>query len=85
MLLPKNSTEIVAFHKLAHVKHWKSIGKEAYKNISKLDREMNVWEQIFKNRDRWTKAELEDALRYINDIRTTPKYGFNELPLDIKL
>ena len=46
---------------------------------------MNVWEQIFKNRDRWTKAELEDALRYINDIRTNPKYGFNELPLDIKL
>jgi hypothetical protein len=85
MLLPKNTTEIIAFHELAHVKHWKSVGDDVYQTINTLDREMNVWEQVFKNRSRWTKEELEDALRYINDIRVSPRYGFEIEPLHIKI
>ena len=69
MLLPRNTTEIVAFHELSHVKHWKSVGDDVYQTINTLDREMNVWEQILKNRSRWTKEELEDALNYINGER----------------
>lgn len=45
---------------------------------------MFVWKQILKNRETWTEAELLESLRYINDIRTNPKFGFNLNPIIIK-
>ena len=30
---------------------------------------MYVWDQIYKNRNLWTEAELNDALKYINEWR----------------
>jgi len=80
-LLTENATELMAFHELAHVKHFHTLGEEAYKKLNKLDKEMNVWNKIYKSKDSWTVDELEDALRYINDIRTNPNYGFNLEPI----
>ena len=82
--LSKNATEIVGFHEMTHLKHFEQIG-ESYLTLSKLEKETFVWEQILANRSKWTKAELQDSLRYINDIRTNPKYGYNLDPLKIKL
>ena len=79
--LSKNATEIVAFHEMVHLKHFEEIG-DAYLTLSKLDKETYVWKQILANRAKWTKAELEDALKYIN--RERKKAGINE-PLKIKL
>ena len=82
--LSKNATEIVGFHEMAHFKHFEQMG-EAYFTLSRLEKETFVWEQILANRGKWTKAELQDGLRYINDIRTNPKYGYNLEPLKIKI
>ncbi|WP_294233687.1 zincin-like metallopeptidase toxin domain-containing protein, partial [uncultured Chryseobacterium sp.] len=74
MILTKNCTEIVAFHEMCHLKHFKEIGEIAYKGLSRLDKEMYVWKQILANRGKWTEAELKDSLDYINRIRTE-QYG----------
>lgn len=79
--LTENATELMAFHELAHVKHFHTLGEEAYKKLNKLEKEMYVWNKIYKSKDLWTVEELEDALRYINDIRTNPIYGFKLEPI----
>ena len=66
MILPKNATEIIVFHEMAHVKHFEEVGELTYLSLSTLDKEMYVWEQIFNNRRRWTEKELGEALWYIN-------------------
>jgi Metallopeptidase toxin 4 len=83
--LSKKATEIVAFHEMAHVKHFEEVGEAAYKTYSKLEKEMYVWKQIFSQRYKWTRQELQDALNYINRIRTEPEFGYNLEPLNIKL
>ncbi len=84
-LLSKDATEIVAFHEMAHVKHFETVGEAAYKTYSTLEKEMYVWKEIISQRFRWTTAELEDALGYINRIRTSPEFGYNLEPLKVKL
>ena len=79
--LSKNATEIVGFHEMTHLKHFEQIG-ESYLTLSKLEKETFVWEQILANRSKWTKAELQDALNYINKKRR--EVGIKE-PLKIKL
>lgn len=81
MILTKNCTEIVAFHELCHLKHFEEVGEIAYQGFNRLEKEMYVWKQILANRGKWTKAELEDSLDYINRVRTE-EYGLK--PLIIK-
>jgi len=84
LILTKDCTEIVAFHEMCHLKHFEEVGEIAYKGYNKLEKEMYVWKQILSNKGKWTKAELDDSLDYINRIRTEPKYGYNLEPLKIK-
>jgi hypothetical protein len=42
---------------------------------------MYVWQQILANRGKWTEKEFKESLRYINDIRTNPKYGLKPLKI----
>ena len=79
--LSKNATEIVQFHELAHLKHYEELG-EAYLLLSRLEKETYVWKEIFANKSKWTKPELQDALNYINKIRIR-EYGLE--PLKIKI
>jgi hypothetical protein len=81
MILTKNCTEIVAFHEMCHLMHFKEVGEIAYQGFNRLEKEMYVWKQILANRGKWTKAELKDSLDYINRIRTE-EYGLK--PLIIK-
>ncbi len=83
--LTKNCTELVAFHEQAHLKQYLELGEDVYKTLDKLQKETYVWEQILANKGKWTKAEIEDALWYVNDIRTNPKYGYNLEPLKVKI
>jgi hypothetical protein len=83
--LSKEATEIVAFHEMAHVKHWEEVGEIAYKACSLLEKEMYVWKQIFSQKLRWTRAEIQDALNYINRIRTEAEFGYNLSSLNITL
>jgi hypothetical protein len=79
--LSKNCTELVAFHEQAHLKQFLELGEGVYKTYDKLQKETYVWEQILANKNRWTKAELQDALWYINKVRKE----FNLEPLKIKI
>lgn len=82
MFLPKDTTELVAFHELMHVQHWNLVGgSEIYNTISKLDREMFVWQKIYKSRSNWTLEELDDALGYIN--RERQKAGKSKLNITL--
>jgi hypothetical protein len=80
LILSKGTTEIVAFHEISHVKHWHSLGDNVYKSTNILEREMYVWKEILKNKNRWTQDELADSLRYINNIRVR---NFRLKPLSI--
>lgn len=81
-VLREGASELVIFHEMAHVKHFEIYG-EAYHGLSKLDKENYVWEQVYENRDRWTKAELQSSLDYINEIRVE-EYGLKPLDIIIK-
>ena len=81
MILPANSTEIVAFHEMAHVKHYELLG-DAYHELNVLQKETYVWKEILASRGNWKKGELEDSLEYINRIRTDKKFGLK--PIKIK-
>jgi len=83
--LAKECTELVAFHEQAHLKQFLELGEETYQTLNKLQKETYVFEQILANKNKWTRAELEDALKYLNNIRTDPKYGYNLEPLKIKI
>ncbi|MCQ4142000.1 zincin-like metallopeptidase toxin domain-containing protein [Chryseobacterium sp. EO14] len=81
-VLREGASELVIFHEMAHVKHFEIYG-EAYHDLNRLERETYVWEQVYANRDRWTKAELQSSLDYINEIRVE-EYGLEPLDIIIK-
>lgn len=81
-VLREGASELVIFHEMAHVKHFEQFGED-YHGLSKLDKENYVWEQVYENRDRWTKAELQSSLDYINEIRVD-EYGLEPLDIIIK-
>ncbi|AQX06963.1 hypothetical protein BAX94_11050 [Elizabethkingia meningoseptica] len=66
---------------MCHLKHFEEVGEIAYKGYSVVEKEMYVWKQLLSNRRKWTKAELDDSLNYIN--RERRKAGITE-PIKIK-
>ena len=78
--LTKDATEIVAFHEQMHYFHFEEVGELVYKQLNVLEKETYVWKQILTNREKWTRAELEDALNYINSKRKLFKLD----PINIK-
>ncbi|WP_294204119.1 MULTISPECIES: zincin-like metallopeptidase toxin domain-containing protein [Chryseobacterium] len=82
MRATNKASELVIFHEMAHVKHFEIYG-EAYHNLSRLEKETYVWNQVYENKDRWTKAELQSSLDYINEIRVE-EYGLEPLEIIIK-
>ena len=80
----ENPTEIVLFHEMKHLEHFEEVGEIAYNKLNTLQKETYVWNKILAERGKWTQAELNEALVYINRIRTEPKYGFNLKPITIK-
>ncbi|WP_426476930.1 zincin-like metallopeptidase toxin domain-containing protein [Chryseobacterium sp. CBSDS_008] len=79
LVLPKNISELVAFHEMSHVKHFEQLG-DVYHTLSTLEKETYVWGQTLANRHRWSKEEFEEALYYINKVRK----DFNLEPIKIK-
>ncbi|MGB3592022.1 MAG: zincin-like metallopeptidase toxin domain-containing protein [Nonlabens sp.] len=68
MILPEGATELVAFHEMAHLEHFEEVG-ETYFGLKTWEKETYVWEQIWSQRRKWTKRELEKSLEYVNDKR----------------
>lgn len=68
MVLPDGATELVAFHEMAHLKHYEEIG-DAYYSLKTWQRETYVWEQIWSESRKWTSEELKTSLNYANKHR----------------
>lgn len=68
--LRKGASNYEAFHEAQHAKQWKELGPEAYKQQSRAQREQYVYDQIMKNKDKFSAAELEHAKRYIDRVRS---------------
>jgi hypothetical protein len=65
----KGATKYEAFHEQQHAQQWKQMGKEAYQKQSRAQREQYVYDQIMKNKDQFSPAELDHATNYINRVR----------------
>ncbi len=73
--LRKGATAYEAFHEMAHAQQWASIGREAYIGLGKYARESHVFQEIWKNRSQFSKAELQHAIDYMRDIRELFQLG----------
>lgn len=69
MYLRSTVSELTAFHELSHLNHWKSLGDDVYRQLKPWQHETYVWDQVWKNKHRWTDQELIDSYKYINDTR----------------
>lgn len=78
--LRKGATHYEAFHEAQHANQWKQLGKEAYLKQSRLQREQYVYDQVMKNKDQFSQAELDHARDYMNDVRRLN--GMEPMPLD---
>ncbi len=67
--LRKGATQYEAFHEKQHAQQWKEMGKEAYQKQSRVQKEQHVYDQIMKNKDQFSQAELDHATNYMNDVR----------------
>ncbi|MGB3592026.1 MAG: zincin-like metallopeptidase toxin domain-containing protein [Nonlabens sp.] len=68
MILPDGATDLVAFHEMAHLKHFEEIG-DAYSKLKTWKKETYVWEQILSQKRKWTREELDTSLKYVNRER----------------
>jgi hypothetical protein len=73
--LRKGATKYEAFHEAQHAKQWKELGVDAYKQQSRVQREQYVYDQIMKNKDQFSPAELDHAKRYIDRLRNENGLG----------
>jgi hypothetical protein len=55
-------------------------GKDAYNKQSRLQKEQYVYDQIMKNKDQFSKAELDHARDYMNNVRA--RAGLDPMPMD---
>jgi hypothetical protein len=78
--LKKGATEYEAFHEQQHAEQWREMGKEAYNKQSRWQKEQYVYDQIMKNRENFSDAELDHAKKYIDSERA--KVGLDPMPLD---
>ncbi|KAB1231863.1 zincin-like metallopeptidase toxin domain-containing protein [Chryseobacterium viscerum] len=81
LILTLNPSELTSFHELMHVKHYEEVGRDAYLKLNKLEKEMYVWEQIYKKGNKWTKDEIQASFDYINEIRVE-EFGLDPVILE---
>jgi hypothetical protein len=80
VILRKGATKYEAFHEQQHAEQWKEMGKDAYNNQSSWQKEQHVYDQIMKNKEKFSQAELDHAEWYINKERA--KVGLDPMPMD---
>ncbi|MEL1245117.1 zincin-like metallopeptidase toxin domain-containing protein [Flavobacterium sp. DGU11] len=68
MFLRKDATDLMAFHEKTHVMHWAEL-KEEYYTLAPWEKETHVWNEIWKQKNRWSVEELKKSLKYVNGYR----------------
>lgn len=69
IVLRRNPTYLSAMHESYHARQWKELGKENYLKQSRLDREEYVYNEILKNKNKFSEAEVLYSMRYIYKVR----------------
>ncbi|KWU66030.1 hypothetical protein AWW70_00300 [Bacillus mycoides] len=67
--LKKKPSVINMHHEGFHAEQWLDIGKEQYMNLSRLEREEYVFEQVMKNKHLFDKASIDHSIDYIERLR----------------
>ncbi|WP_306643625.1 zincin-like metallopeptidase toxin domain-containing protein, partial [Bacillus toyonensis] len=67
--LKKKPSVINMHHEGFHAEQWLDIGKEQYVNLSRLEREEYVFEQVMKNKHLFDKASIDHSIEYIERLR----------------
>ncbi|MFN2748265.1 zincin-like metallopeptidase toxin domain-containing protein, partial [Bacillus sp. z60-18] len=69
IVLRREPTYLSALHESYHAKQWSKLGKEKYLKQSVLEREEYVYNEIMKNKDKFSNAEVLFSQRYIYKLR----------------
>ena len=69
IILPKNPTKVSVHHEGFHAEQWLDIGKDSYMQLSPLQREEYVFEQIMKNQHLFDDASIIHSQNYIDRLR----------------
>ncbi|OUJ67776.1 zincin-like metallopeptidase toxin domain-containing protein [Hymenobacter crusticola] len=65
----RDATYFELAHEMKHAKHWAQVGAQPYQDLSTLEKETYVFQELLREKHNLTSAELLDAFRYINKIR----------------
>ena len=68
--VPKHPTQIQLFHELTHARQYGQLGREGYIGLGKYARESHVFNNIWKNRSNFNRAEVKDAINYQRSLRS---------------
>lgn len=71
--IKKNPSLINLYHEGYHAEQWLAIGKDAYMNLSRLEREEYVFSRVMKNEELFDDNSINHSKEYINDLRLKHK------------
>ncbi|HEY2495016.1 MAG TPA: zincin-like metallopeptidase toxin domain-containing protein [Paenibacillus sp.] len=69
IILRRDPTYLGVIHESYHAKQWTQLGKENYLKQSRLEREEYVYNEILKNKDKFSEGEVLYSMRYIYKVR----------------
>jgi hypothetical protein len=73
--LRKGATDYEAYHEVTHAKQFSEIGRESYEGLGRYSRESHVFNDIYKNRHRFSYEERTHAVDYMRDLRERYQHG----------
>lgn len=71
LLIRKDCPKMAWFHENRHIEDLLKFGRKKYRKMSFEEPwtlEWNVWEEIFKNRNRYREVELVSAYKYVKYV-----------------
>ncbi|AEI45642.1 zincin-like metallopeptidase toxin domain-containing protein [Paenibacillus mucilaginosus] len=70
IVLRREPTYLSALHESYHANQWSKLGKDDYMKQSALEREEYVYNEIIRNKDKFSEAEILFSQRYIYKLRS---------------
>lgn len=67
--IKKNPSLINLYHEGYHAEQWLAIGKDAYMNLSRLEREEYVFSRVMQNKGLFDEESLNHSKEYIKGLR----------------
>ncbi|MDN3695443.1 zincin-like metallopeptidase toxin domain-containing protein [Chryseobacterium tructae] len=83
LLIRKNCPKMAWFHEIVHIDDLLKLGRKNYRKMvaeKPWDLEWNVWEEIFKTKNKYREEELVSAYKYVKYFFKENKQPFLENP-----